>query len=192
MSKIERVYDVELRALNDESREVEGYAVVFNASTDLGWFTEEIDSRAFDETDMSNVYLLFNHDENNVLAGTSNGSLRMTIDEHGLKQTSEIIDTNVGEDTLKLVKNGLINKMSFAFSIDRDGGEEWIGGEEKDHRIIRKIDKLYDVSLVTYPAYPQTNAYARSLTDELAEEHRRRVEQDKRMERILSNGKSIE
>lgn len=192
MSKIERVYDVELRALNDESREVEGYAVVFNASTDLGWFTEEIDSRAFDNTDMSNVYLLFNHDENNVLAGTSNGSLRMSIDEHGLKQTSEIIDTNVGEDTLKLVKNGLINKMSFAFSIDRDGGEEWIGGEEKDHRIIRKIDKLYDVSLVTYPAYPQTNAYARSLTDELAEEHRRRVEQDKRMERILSNGKSIE
>ena len=192
MSKIERVYDVELRALNDESREVEGYAVVFNASTDLGWFTEEIDSRAFDNTDMSNVYLLFNHDENNVLAGTSNGSLRMTIDEHGLKQTSDIIDTNVGEDTLKLVKNGLINKMSFAFSIDRDGGEEWISGEEKDHRIIRKIDKLYDVSLVTYPAYPQTNAYARSLTDELAEEHRRRVEQDKRMERILSNGKSIE
>lgn len=192
MSKIERVYDVELRALNDESREVEGYAVVFNASTDLGWFTEEIDSRAFDNTDMSNVYLLFNHDENNVLAGTSNGSLKMSIDEHGLKQTSEIIDTNVGEDTLKLVKKGLINKMSFAFSIDRDGGEEWIGGEEKDHRIIRKIDKLYDVSLVTYPAYPQTNAYARSLTDELAEEHRRRVEQDKRMERILSDGKSIE
>ena len=76
MNKIERIYDVELRSQSD-SREVEGYAVVFNAKTDLGWFTEEIDSHAFDNTDMSNVYLLFNHDENNVLAGTVNGSLQM-------------------------------------------------------------------------------------------------------------------
>lgn len=189
MKKINRIYDVELRAVSEDSREVEGYAVVFNAPTDLGWFSEEIDRNAFANTDMSNVYLLFNHDENKVLAGTSNGSLKMKIDERGLFQTSNIIDTNDGEDVLKLVKNGLISKMSFSFTIDRDGGEEWIGGEEKDHRIIKKIDRLYDVSLVTYPAYPQTSAYARSVTDELAEEHKRRKEQSARMERIL-NGKN--
>ena len=189
MKKINRVYDVELRSVDQESRQVEGYAVVFNASTDLGWFTEEIDRNAFDNTDMSNVYLLFNHDENNVLAGTSNGSLRMTIDEKGLRQVSEIVDTTIGEDTLKLVKNGLINKMSFAFTIDEDGGEEWISDRGKEHRIIRKINKLYDVSLVTYPAYNQTSAFARSMTDELAEEHKRRKEQSERMERIL-NGKN--
>lgn len=188
--KITRVYDVELRAKENESREVEGYAVVFNATTDLGWFTEEIDRNAFNNTDMSNVYLLFNHDENNVLAGTSNGSLRMTIDDRGLFQTSDIVDTTIGEDTLKLVKNGLINKMSFAFTI-ADGGEEWSERDGKEHRVIRDIDHLYDVSLVTYPAYQQTSAYARSLTDELAEEHKRRKEQSERMERIL-NGKSIE
>lgn len=191
MNKIERIYDVELRSVNEESREVEGYAVVFNESTDLGWFTEEIDRDAFKDADMSNVYLLFNHDENNVLAGTSNGSLRMSIDEHGLKQTSDIIDTNLGEDMLKLVKKGLINKMSFAFTIDEDGGEEWVSGEDKDHRIIRKISKLWDCSLVTYPAYSGTSAHMRSQTDELAEEHKRRKAQTERLERIL-NGKSNE
>ena len=190
MKKVTRVFDVELRSKADDSREVEGYAVVFNAETDLGWFTEEIDKEAFNNTDMSNVYLLFNHDENNVLAGTSNNSLKMEINDRGLFQTSNIVDTTIGEDTLKLVKNGLINKMSFAFTI-ADGGEEWSERNGKEHRIIRNIDKLYDVSLVTYPAYEQTSAYARSLTDELAEEHKRRVEQNKRMERILSNGKSI-
>jgi hypothetical protein len=191
MNKINRVYDVELRAAGD-SREVQGYAVVFNAPTDLGWFTEEIDRHAFDETDMSNVYLLFNHDENNVLAGTANNSLQMRIDDRGLFQTSEIVDTTVGEDSLKLVKNGLINKMSFAFTIDPDGGEEWISGADKDHRIIRKISKLFDVSLVTYPAYNQTSAYARSQTDELAEEYKRRKEQSERLERILNRGKNAE
>ena len=191
MKKVIRVYDVELRAKENESREVEGYAVVFNAETDIGWFTEEIDKNAFNKTNMSNVYLLFNHDENNVLAGTSNGSLKMSIDDTGLFQTSEIIDTNIGEDTLKLVKNGLINKMSFAFTI-ADGGERWFERDGKEHRVITDIDTLYDVSLVTYPAYSQTSAFARSNeVDELAKEHKRRKEQDEKMERILSNGKSI-
>lgn len=191
MKKITRVFDVELRAKNEDSREVEGYAVVFNAPTDLGWFSEEIDRDAFNKTDMSNVYLLFNHDENNVLAGTPNGSLEMNIDDRGLFQRSKLIDTTTGEDVLKLVKNGLINKMSFAFTI-ADGGEEWSERDGKEHRIIRNIDKLFDVSLVTFPAYDQTSAYARSLTDELAEEHKRRTEQKMKLERILSNGKSNE
>ena len=191
MNKITRVFDVEFRAREDESRTVEGYAVVFNAETDLGWFTEEIDRNAFNETDMSNVYLLGNHDENIVLAGTSNNSLELNIDETGLFQKSNIIDTSTGEDWLRLVKNGLINKQSFAFTI-AEGGEEWIERNGKEHRIIRKIEKLFDVSLVTYPAYSQTTAYARSQTDELAEEHKRRREQDKKLERILSNGKSNE
>ena len=193
MKTINRIYDVELRALdNEESREVDGYAVVFNQPADLGWFTEEIDRHAFDNADMSDVVLLFNHDENYVLAGTSNGSMKMNIDGTGLFQKSNIIDTTTGEDIFKLVKNKLVRKMSFGFTIDENGGEEWISGVEKDHRIIRKIKKLYDLSLVVNPAYPQTSAYARSMqSDELAELHKRRKEQDEKMERIL-NGKGNE
>ena len=188
MNKIERVYDVEFRANEQDSRSVEGYAVVFNSVTDLGWFTEEIDPHAFDSTDMSNVYLLGNHDENIVLAGTSNRSLEWVIDDRGVYQRSSIVDTSTGEDWLKLVKNGLINKQSFAFTI-AEGGEEWSERDGKEHRRITKIAKLFDFSLVTYPAYASTNV--RSVTDELAEEHRRRKEQSERMERIL-NGKNAE
>lgn len=188
--RVERIYDVELRQSKDENgREVEGYAVVFNARTDLGFFEEEIDQHALDNCDMTNVYLLFNHDENQVLAGTSNGSLNMRVDEHGLLQTSKIVDTSIGEDVLKLVKNGLINKMSFAFSIDEDGGQVWEEHADKDLRIIKKIKKLYDVSLVTYPAYNQTSAYARSnQIDESAKEYLRRKEQDLKLKELLGNG----
>lgn len=187
--KIERVYDVELRAKEENGQLVEGYALVFNARTDLGFFEEEIDQHALDNCDMSDVYLLFNHDENQVLAGTSNGSLNMRVDEHGLLQTSEIVDTNIGKDIFKLVKNGLIRKMSFAFSIDEDGGQVWEQHENKDLRIIKKIKKLYDVSLVTYPAYSQTSAYARSnQVDEYAKEYLKRKEQDLKLKELLKNG----
>ena len=190
MNKITRAYDIELRSKNEESREVEGYAVVFNSTTDLGWFTEEIDEHAFDNADMSNVYLLGNHDENIVLAGTSNGSLKWEINENGLYQKANIIDTSVGEDWLKLVKNNLVNKQSFAFTIAQDG-EEWTERNGKEHRIIRSIDKVYDLSLVVYPAYANTSAFARSnQVDELAKEHKRRKEQNERLERILNNGKN--
>lgn len=190
MNKITRTYDIEFRSKEEDSRQVEGYAVVFDSVTDLGWFTEEIDRHAFDNADMSNVYLLGNHDENIVLAGTSNNSLEWEINENGVYQKSTIVDTSVGEDWLKLVKNNLINKQSFAFTIAKDG-EEWVERDGKEHRIIRKIDKLFDFSLVTYPAYNSTNAFSRSnQIDELAKEHKRRREQDLRMRGIL-NGKSF-
>lgn len=188
--RIERVFDVELRAIKDEEKRCEGYAVVFNKSTDLGWFTEEIDKDAFNDADMSSTFLLFNHDPNIVLAGTQNKSLELKIDKEGLFQRSNIIATSQGKDIYELVKQGIITKMSFGFTIDRDGGEEWISGEEKEHRIIKKVKKLFDVSLVTYPAYDQTSAYARSIdNDELLKEHQRRKEQNKKMEELL-NGRN--
>ena len=189
MNKVTRTYDVEFRSNDEDNRQVEGYAVVFNSTTDLGWFTEEIDPHAFDNADMSNVYLLGNHDENIVLAGTSNNSLEWTINETGVYQKADIIDTTTGEDWLKLVKKGLINKQSFAFTI-ADDGDEWTMRDGKEHRIIRSIEKLFDFSLVTYPAYEQTSVRSNQV-DELALEHQRRKQQDERMERILSNGKSI-
>ena len=183
--------DIQLRSAEEkESREVEGIAAVFNQATDLGWFTEEIDCNAFEGCDMSDVVLNFNHDNNFVLARTTNGSLQLEITDEGLRQMSTIIDTTTGEDVLKMVRSGLINKMSFAFTIAED---EWVDhfGAEKDHRIIKKIDRLYDVSLVTFPAYNQTSAFARS-EDSLVEEHKRYKEkfeaQKLEMEKIV-NGK---
>ena len=187
-TKIVRYTTTELRSADKENG-VEGYAVVFNRSADLGWFTEEIDARAFEGADMSDVVLNFNHDNSLLLAGTRNGSLNLEVREDGLFQSATIADTTTGKDVMKLIDSGLISKMSFSFTIAPDG-EEWIERGDKEHRIIRHIGKLYDVSLVTFPAYPQTSAWARGESDELAEKHKalmeRRAEQDKRMEELLS------
>ena len=172
---------------DDITGRVEGIACVFDQPTDLGWFTETIDRHAFDECDMSDVVLNFNHDNSILLARTLNGSLTLSVDDRGLHQSASIIDTTDGEDVMKLVKNGLVNKMSFAFTIARDG-ERWETINGKEHRTITKIEKLFDVSLVTFPAYSQTSASARD--DEMAKAHletlKRRREQDKKMEAILN------
>lgn len=186
MNKITRSATIELR--NDpDSRKVEGVAVVFDREADLGWFTEEIDPHALDRADLSDVVLNFNHDDSLLLAGTRNGSLTLEVRSDGLYQSAEIIDTTQGEDVLKLVRSGLISQMSFSFVI-ADGGERWDNRNGKEHRTITDISRLYDVSLVTFPAYPQT--WARSNNDELAERHKalleKRAEQDKRLKELLN------
>lgn len=173
MSKITRMIDVELRASEDNENNVEGLACVFDKETDLGYFYEKIDRHAFDNCDMSDVFMLFNHDQNFVLARTLNNSLRLSVEDSGLYQQSNIVATTQGNDVFKLVRDGLINKMSFAFSVDREGETWYVDEDNKEHRTITKIAKLYDVSLVTYPAYEATSAMARSVSemDELAKAH---------------------
>lgn len=183
--KITRYMDCELRSEGD-SNVIEGNAVVFNRVADMGWFDEEIDPSAFQRTDMSDVVLNLNHDNNMIFAGTRNGSLELEVKETGVYQKSSIIDTTQGRDVLKLVKSGLIRSMSFAFTI-ADGGEYWETRNGREYRRITDIDRLYDVSLVVFPAYPQT--WARANSDELAEKHKalmeRRAEQEKRMKELV-------
>lgn len=190
MMKLDRTFEFEVRSA-EEGNIVEGVAAVFEQPTEYLWWTEIIDRHAFDGCDMSDVVLNFNHNDDYTLARTRNGSMSLWVDENGLNQRSEVIDTTQGKDVVKLVKNRLISSMSFRFSIDRDG-EEW-SQDENGHetRRITKIARLWDVSLVTFPAYEGTAVYARS-EDKLAEEHRliaeRRKAQDERWEEI-TNGK---
>lgn len=194
MNKLLRYADVELRSIGNELEGIQGYAAVFNQTTDLGWFTEEIAAEAFNETDLSDVILNYNHNDDIILAGTRNSSLQLQVRDTGLFfDASKIVDTMQGKDVKLLVKEGLITKASFAFSI-ADGGEEWNERNGKEHRIIRSISKLFDVSLVTFPAYSQTAVWSRANSDELAEKHKalmqRRKEQDRKMEEIF-NGKNL-
>lgn len=197
MEKLTRFAEFSVRNNEEEkeSRHVEGVAVVFNQKTDLGWFTEEIDRNAFNDTKMDDVVLNFNHDDSLLLAGTRNGSLQLDMNEDGMPIEADIVETSTGNDVLKLVKDGLINKMSFAFTVDYDDPDaiEWIDKDgDKSHRIVRKIDRLYDVSLVTFPAYEQTSVGLRNAEeDRSAMEHKamldRRAEQDRKM-REMFNG----
>lgn len=186
--KLTRVLNLQLRQFDSDSNDVEGVAAVFDREADLGWFTERIDRHAFDHTDMSDVVLNFNHDNSLLLAGTRNGSLQLQVTDEGLLQKASIIDTTQGRDVMKLVRSGLISSMSFAFTI-ADGGEIWeTRSDGREYRTITDIDRIYDVSLVTFPAYPQTSAWMRS-GDELAEQHKalmeKRAEQDKRLKELL-------
>lgn len=150
---------IEMRALEqEEGMIVEGYAAVFDSVTDLGWYKEVIDRNAFDEADMSDIVMKYNHDNSFLpLARTRGGSLTFEIDDHGLKIRAKLPDTSSNRDVYTLIKEGVLSKMSFAFTVKT---EEY--DYETDTRRILAFDKIFDVSVVDVPAYESTEIYARS------------------------------
>lgn len=144
---------------NKDKMIVEGYAVVFDSPATHG-FTEIIDKNAFNGCDMKDVCLKYNHDDSHlILARTRNGSLRLQIDDRGLFIHAELIDTTSNRDIYKMIQAGLLDKMSFAFTVEE---EKW--DLATDTRTILKIDRLYDVSVVDTPFYDTTSIYARALS----------------------------
>lgn len=168
--RVKEVRLTEVRALEDDRMIVEGYAVVFDNETDLGYFKEIIDRNAFNGCDMSDVCMKYNHsDELLIMARTRNNSLQLLVDERGLKVRAELIDTTQNRDLYKMIQAQLLTKMSFAFTV----AEEEMDYATNTRRILR-IDKLYDVSVVDVPAYDATEIYARSK--EQYEEEKRKYE----------------
>lgn len=150
----------ELRALDIDNEEmvVEGYAAVFDSVTDLGWCKEVIDRNAFNNCNMQDCVFKYNHNDNClILARTRNQSLQLIVDDKGLKIRATLIDTQNNKDIYKMIKAGLLDKMSFAFTVAR---QEW--DYTTDTRKILEIDRLFDVSVVDVPAYDSTEIYARS------------------------------
>ena len=144
---------------DDEKMIIEGYAVVFESPAKHG-FTEIIDKNAFNECDMRDVPLKYNHSDNFlILARTRNNSLQLILDDKGLKIVATLIDTTNNRDIYKMIEAKLLDKMSFAFTVSE---EDW--DYETDTRRILKIDKLYDVSVVDTPFYDTTSIYARALS----------------------------
>ena len=164
MIKETRLADVTLHEEEDKMI-LEGYALVFNNETLIGdqeyGFIEEIDSRALSETKMKDVPMKYNHmDSFLIIARTKNQSLSLTVDSIGLKVRAELLDTNTNQDIYKMVRSGLLDKMSFAFTVDE---QVWNREGRIPKRTITKIERLYDVSVVDTPAYDATSIYARSL-----------------------------
>jgi len=144
---------------NEEKMIIEGYAVVFNSPAEHG-YTEIIDKNAFNECDMKDVCLKYNHDNSHlILARTRNNSLRLNIDDKGLFIHAELIDTVSNRDIYKMIQANLLDKMSFAFTVEE---EKW--DLATDTRTILRIDKLFDVSVVDTPFYDTTSIYARALS----------------------------
>lgn len=139
-------------------RTLTGYASVFNTPSDeLGGFREMIAPGAFTralESPEINVALLWNHDPDTVMASTRNGTLELTQDKKGLRMWARVdMEDFDAQRVVGKIRSGLVDQMSFAFTI-ADDGDEWDVREGKPFRIVRDVDALYDVSAVTWPAYP--------------------------------------
>jgi HK97 family phage prohead protease/HK97 family phage major capsid protein len=146
---------MEVRAAEGERR-ISGYAATFNDVTDLGYFREQIATGAFEGRTDDDVRLLINH-TGVPLARTTNGTLRLSVDDDGLRYEAELADTQEGRDLYTLIQRGDISQSSFAFSIE---DEKW--DNKTNMRTVLKVGRLYDVSPVTYPAYATTTVNARS------------------------------
>lgn len=142
-----------------------GHAAVFNLlSEDLGGFREKVDAGAFDETlARDDVVALWNHDANVVLGRSSAGTLRLAKDERGLAVEIDPPDSSGGRDLVVAVGRGDVKQMSFGFRTLKDSWErvQKDGGAVEEIRTLLKV-RLFDVSPVTFPAYPQTDVAVRS------------------------------
>ena len=157
---------------SQEEMGVSGYAATFDKPTILYVvdgleFREVIDKDAFKETDMKDCCFKYNHnDAVMILSRTRGGSLKLKTDDFGLFFDSKLFDTQSGRDVHTLVKAGVLDRCSFAFTI-AEGGARY--DKQTRTRIITKIEKLWDVSIVDTPAYDTTSVSARSFFDAEAE-----------------------
>lgn len=181
-----RCVQAEMRALDNDTDEmiIEGYPIIFNSPATHGW-TEIIDERALDNTDMTDVPLKYNHDDSHlIMARTRNNSLELKKDEKGLYMRATLIDTQSNKDIYKSIKSGLLDKMSFAFIVDADEYDY-----DTDTRKILSIEKLFDVSVVDMPFYDATSVYARGLEASDFEEKRKQLREQEEQRRILEEKK---
>jgi HK97 family phage prohead protease len=160
---------------------IRGHAAVFDKlSENLGGFREVIAPGAFDDVLGDDVRALFNHDGSLILGRSSAGTLRIGVDAAGLTYEIDPPDTQYGRDLLVSLERGDVRESSFGFRVAR-GGDKW--DESEDGVLIRtitRVSRLFDVSPVTFPAYPDTDSAKRTLQEylqgrDLRAESQRRV-----------------
>lgn len=159
-------WTAELRDSADGGYGITGHGAVFNSlSENLGGFREQIMPGAFSGVlaKQPDVRALFNHDPNLILAGTRNGSLGLSEDATGLAYRAavspQLAATYYGQALRAQMGDGLVNQSSFAFRVAQ-GGDDWDEDDDTGAliRTIREFSGLYDVSPVTYPAYPAADS----------------------------------
>lgn len=164
------LHNIETRAEEDGAMVVEGYATTFGQPYELwredGYTVyEQVDAGAFEKTDMADVIMQYDH-EGRVFARTSNGTLLLTPDEHGLRVRADLSGTEIGRQLYEEIKGGYTDKMSFGFRVEADKREITENHEEGTVTVLRtitEIAKLYDVSAVSLPANDATTISARSI-----------------------------
>ncbi len=158
----------------EERKIVRGYASTFNEPYTLyrgdDWRLDEVvDSHAFDNTDMTDVIMQYDH-EGRVFARMSNNTLTVIPDDKGLLIEADLGGTELGRQLYEEIRGGYTNKMSFGFTVDGENEtKERVDGTTIYTRTITSVRKLYDVSAVSIPANDATSISVRNLTDGVIE-----------------------
>ena len=169
-----RAFDFEVRAEENEERGhiLTGRPIVFGQRTDMGWYDEIIEQGALDETDLKDVRFLVNHNTDMIpLArsrnNTDNSTMQMTVDQDGMGIRVDLdVENNAEAKSLySAVARGDISGMSFMFTVDKDAWDD-VDSEHPTRRI-RSLQKVFEVSAVTFPAYSQTSIQTRGLSEAL-------------------------
>ncbi|MBQ1292546.1 MAG: HK97 family phage prohead protease [Clostridiales bacterium] len=197
-----RAFNFEVRAEQSEAHgnHLTGTPIVFNERTNLGWYDEIIEADALKDTDLRDVRFLINHNTDMIpLARSRNNNadstMQLEVTDNGMNIRVDL-DTENNADARSLysaVDRSDITGMSFMFSVKSDAWDDI----ESDHptRHIREIDKVFEVSAVTFPAYEATSIQARGLSEALesakeslesAKAEQREIERKKQKIRILS------
>lgn len=169
----QREYRSMMMAPSDEEFRVKGYATTFDDPYTLYEdrdvvVREVISHDVLADADVSDVIMQYDH-EGRVFARTSNQTLTIEPDAHGLAVEADLSGTDSGRALYQEIKGGYTTKMSWAFTV-ADGGDEWKSevapdGRSLETRTIKRIRKVYDVSAVSLPANDATEISARNLTD---------------------------
>lgn len=153
--------------VTDKPNTIEGHGALYNVVSvpELG-FDERIMAGAFQNADLSDVRMLWNHNGDKILARTKSGTLEVGADSVGLFYRGEVAETSWGKDALISVARGDVDQSSFAFGQLDKGDDEW-GVDERGNifRNINRFRKITDVSPTAFPAYPQTKIDARALSE---------------------------
>lgn len=178
-----RSMEMRVAQVEDKDFVVDGYATTFDSPyllyTDGNYQVwEQVDRNAFSDTDQSDVIFQYDH-AGMVYARTRNETLQLSEDDHGLKVVADLGSTEASRGIWEAINTGLVDRMSFAFTVtgDRYEEEELDNGDIKVLRTITKIGKLYDVSAVSFPANEQTSISAR--TKELCDGEIRKLEAER-------------
>lgn len=169
-----RAFNFEVRAEENEEHGhyLAGTPIVYNTTTDLGWYDEVIDRGALDEADLKDVRFLINHNTDMVPLARSrnnnvNSTMQLEVNDGGMNIRVDLdVDNNTDARNLySAVERGDLDGMSFMFTVDADAWEDL----ESEHptRHIEKLGKVFEVSAVTFPAYEATTISARGLDDAL-------------------------
>ncbi|EGQ0541195.1 TPA: HK97 family phage prohead protease [Staphylococcus aureus] len=181
---------VEIRSDDEKGMFIEGYALKFDTwSENLGGFKETITKRALENADLSDVRCLVDHLPSQIIGRTTAGTLKLDIDDTGLKYRCRLPNTTFARDLYENMKLGNINQCSFGFMLNENGDEIRFDKDDGIYkRTLTSISKLTDVSVVTYPAYKDTDVKpALRSIENIEHEQRKKVLEIKLRKHEIAN-----